>query len=76
MTTSSIVLTDWPKTKHVEAHYRGCDTADLHQKHELMFHLMLCSLTEVMGGYAITYEYKAVIEELKFRKEKPKYADS
>lgn len=68
-----IILTDWPKTKSIEAHYRGCETDHLHKMHEQMFHLMMGAVSDSEGGYVITYYQEGVMKELEFRKEHPKF---
>lgn len=65
-----IVLTDWPKTKHIYAHLRGVETEKLLELRKQLFHLMMMSRTEMAGGYAITYCADEIEEELKFRKVK------
>lgn len=64
-----IILTDWPKTKYLEAHYRGLDTERLLRLKENMFHTMMTCVSEEAGGYAIHYEADGVDKELKIRKE-------
>ena len=62
-----IVLTDYPKLKHIRANYRGLETKKLLEKHKEMFHIMMSSTFEVAGGYAIGYDTEGIERELAFR---------
>ena len=68
MPSGKIILTDCPKTKNIDANLRGVETEILQKINIEMFHSMMCSHDEEAGGYIICYDYKAVGEELKFRK--------
>jgi hypothetical protein len=70
-TGEKIILTDWPKVKHIEANYRGVETEYLVKIHKDMFHLMMTFHAETAGGYGIEYGYKEVAAELNFRKAVP-----
>jgi hypothetical protein len=70
--TQQIVLTDWPKTKHLDANYRGVETEKLLKWRDELFHLMMVSGAEEAGGYTVHYEPKGIDEELAFRKALPK----
>jgi hypothetical protein len=65
-----VILTDWPKLKHIPANLRGVETEKLLALRDKMFPLMMMGDTEVAGGYAIEFDAHAVEEELKFRGEK------
>ena len=64
-----IILTDWPKTKYIEAHLRGVETKKLQEINQDMFHFMMGSHSEIAGGYCITYYAEKIEAELKFRRE-------
>lgn len=64
-----IILTDYPKTKSIKANVRGLTTEELHKWDKQLFHLMMCSMSEVAGGYCIEFDYKDIMAELKWRKE-------
>lgn len=68
MPSGKIILTDWPKTKCINANMRGVETETLQKINIEMFHFMMCSHDEEAGGYIIRYDHRAVEEELKFRK--------
>ncbi len=62
-----IILTDWPKPKHIEAHYRGVETETLLKWLRYLYHGMMVSGSEEAGGYSIHYDDKGVTNELGFR---------
>lgn len=70
MKPGKIILTDWPKSKWIEANYRGVETEELLRKHKDMFHTMMGDTVEVSGGYVIRFDSDKVRKELKFRGEK------
>jgi hypothetical protein len=63
----SVVLTDYPKVEHIEAHMRGVSTEKLVSMRKQLFHTMMVATIEVAGGYAIHYDYRAIERELNFR---------
>jgi hypothetical protein len=65
---SDIILTDWPKTKHIDANLRGIDTACLLSLREQLFHSMMQYTAEIAGGYAIIFDSDKIEAELKYRK--------
>jgi hypothetical protein len=65
---NKIALTDYPKPKHIQVHYRGVETETLVQWYKQLFHLMMVSGSVESGGYTIYYDYKDIEQELKFRK--------
>ena len=63
-----IILTDYPKAKHIEANYRGVETEELVKIKDRMFHcMMMCEFIEA-GGYIIRYDSNGVEAELKWRR--------
>lgn len=58
--------------KHIDANLPGIETETLVEIHKQLFHTMMCSHEEVVGGYLIYYDYKAVKTELERRKAVPK----
>lgn len=62
-----IILTDYPKSKLIKAHLRGCETEFLEKILKQMFHLMMSFYVEQAGGYSIEYNYEDVKKELKWR---------
>lgn len=62
-----IILTDYPKWKHIDANYRGLTTEHLQKLKKEMFHMMMISVNDEAGGYVINYDADKVEEELKFR---------
>ena len=67
--SSKIILTDWPKYKHVEANYRGMETEELLKLLDKIFHFMMCGWSSgPVGGWVVNYETKGIREELAFRK--------
>ncbi len=62
----TIVLTDWPKFKHMDANYRGMETERLLKLRDELFHLML-DVAEQAGGWVVHIDPKGIDEELKFR---------
>ena len=67
MHAPKIVLTDYPKTKRIEANYRGIETDVLVEMRKKMFHIMMEWTVEVHGGYAIMFEGKGIERELNYR---------
>lgn len=67
---SKIVLTDYPKVRHIDANYRGMETEELLKLLDTMFHLMMPCWTvgEVVGGWSIRCDPEGVRKELEFRK--------
>jgi len=64
-----IVLTDWPKLRDIEAHYRGVETQELFRKLDESFHLMMPgAYPDHGGGYLIFFEPEEIKKELEFRK--------
>jgi hypothetical protein len=68
MGASTIILTDYPKAKHIEAHYRGISTERLLEILEGNFSMMMDYTNEEQGGYYIEYRNEGIEAELKFRK--------
>lgn len=67
--SSKIVLTDWPKYKHIRANCRGMETPELLKILDSIFHMMMCSWSsEAVGGWIVEYYPEDIKEELKFRK--------
>ena len=64
-----ITLTDWPKTKQIEANYRGMETDELFDKWKNCFHLMMPFDSELANGWHIVAGADKMEEELKFRKD-------
>jgi hypothetical protein len=67
-----IILTDWPKMKHMEANYRGMETEDLLKYRSRIYHLMMMDDSETAGGWVVNINIEGVVDELKFRKALPK----
>jgi hypothetical protein len=64
---NKIILTDWPKPRHIEAHYRGVETEKLVKIREQLFHTMMMDYVEEAGGYTILYNNRAIERELSYR---------
>lgn len=64
---TKIILTDYPKVKHIEANYRGMETERLLELRESMFRMMMGYWFEEGGGYVMNIDRKEIEEELKFR---------
>lgn len=69
--TKRIILTDYPKTKHIEAHYRGVETKKLVKWLKQLFHTMMVYSSEEAAGYVISYNYKDIQAELDYRGARP-----
>lgn len=63
----TIILTDYPKMKHIDANLRGVSTERLLALDRKLSHTMMLSHDEECGGYIICFDYKAIKEELRFR---------
>lgn len=63
----NIILTDWPKPKHIEAHYRGVETVELIRIRKQIFHQMMTFDVKTAGGYVILFDYRQIEKELNFR---------
>lgn len=64
---TKIILTDYPKVKHIEANYRGMETERLLELRESMFRMMMGYWFEEGGGYVMNIDREEIEEELKFR---------
>lgn len=62
-----VVLTDYPKSKHISAHMRGVETEELLEILKRLFHGMMSVEMIEAGGYVIEYDYRQIQEELAFR---------
>lgn len=65
-----IILTDYPKLKHISANLRGVATEKLLKLRDQLFSTMMSFTDEEAGGYAIFYDAIEIVKELEFRGEK------
>ena len=71
----TIILTDYPKLKTINANLRGIPTERLVEVYKQLFHTMTDVWTETAAGYLIEYNSTQIEKELKYRKvEKIPYA--
>lgn len=62
-----ISLTDYPKTKEIEANYRGITTRELLRLRHQLFQTMMMYWSEQAAGYTVVYIDKGIEQELNYR---------